>query len=172
MKKYLYIIAILGLAFAACSNEPNNRKTQIAQPELEETQFTFNEEPHTVKLTVEDDNLYTLEGDVTETNIGTYTATVTLNDTANYEWADGTTEPLSLNWSIVKIQIAKPALTANQFTFNESQHTVTISPINDDLYTLGGQTTGTAIGNYTATVTLIVDTDIYVWADGTTVPSH
>jgi len=34
------------------------------------------------------------------TNVSTYTATVALKDKANYEWADGTTDDLSLPWEI------------------------------------------------------------------------
>lgn len=32
---------------------------------------------------------------------GTFTATVTLTDTANYEWADGSTDPISFTWHVV-----------------------------------------------------------------------
>jgi hypothetical protein len=43
---------------------------------------------------------YALTGDVTGTEMGTYTARFTL--LANYEWADGTTDPLVLEWRIAE----------------------------------------------------------------------
>jgi len=42
------------------------------------------------------------------TNAGSYTATVALKDIANYEWADNTTEDLTLSWSIAKATAATP----------------------------------------------------------------
>ena len=44
---------------------------------------------------------YTLNGN-TATNAGEYTATATLNDTANTCWADVTTDAKSITWSIAK----------------------------------------------------------------------
>ena len=46
-------------------------------------------------------SLYTISGNK-QTNAGSYTATVSLNDTDNYTWSDGTTDNLSLSWSIGK----------------------------------------------------------------------
>ena len=57
-----------------------------------------NGSPHTVELTATN-AAYTLSGQ-TQTDVGDYNATVTLNDTSNYEWVDGTTTPLNLPWSI------------------------------------------------------------------------
>ena len=43
---------------------------------------------------------YTLSGDYKAAAVGTYTATATLEN--NYRWADGTTEPKTISWSISK----------------------------------------------------------------------
>ena len=66
------------------------------------------------------------------------------------------------------LKIAKPALVKNQFYYTGSEYTVTLNPANP-AYTLGGDSSATEIGDYTATVTL-VDAAKTVWADGTTVP--
>ena len=117
------LLFILAFAFTACANPANGGRTQIEKPELVQNHFTHNGSLHTVELTVEND-AYTLGGDVTGTDFGEYTATVTLNDIDRYEWPDGTTEPLNLTWTIGKQQIAKPELVQNHFTHTGSPHTV------------------------------------------------
>ena len=39
---------------------------------------------------------------VTQTDVGDYTSEFSLNDKANYEWADGTVENVSVSWSIAQ----------------------------------------------------------------------
>ena len=170
MFKVLGIIAIAVIfVFTACDD--GNRKTQIAKPALTQNQFTYNGSERTVTLNPAN-AAYTLGGQTSATAVGTYTATVTLTNTANYEWADGTSTALSLNWSITsaggKTQIAKPALTQIQFTYNGNTRTVTLNSTNT-AYTLSGDITKTNAGNYTATVTL-TNTANYEWTDGTTDP--
>ena len=43
-----------------------------------------------------------VSGDIKATNVGNYSITVSLNDKDNYEWKDGTTTDLVLNWSITQ----------------------------------------------------------------------
>ena len=43
-----------------------------------------------------------VSGDIKATNVGNYSITVSLKDKANYEWKDGTTTDLVLNWSITQ----------------------------------------------------------------------
>ena len=102
---------------------------------------------------------YTLEGHKA-TNVGTYTATATLNDTTRYEWADGTKEPKTIIWTIegTKIPVAITGLQYN----GKTQTGVKAGTG----YTLSGNT-GKAVGTYTATATLL---DGYMWEDGTREP--
>ena len=51
---------------------------------------------------------YTVAGNK-QTNAGTYEIAVTLNDAENYEWSNGTSETLTLSWTIAK---ATPVITA------------------------------------------------------------
>ena len=53
---------------------------------------------------VQGGDLYTLSGN-TGTNAGSYTATASLKDTANYRWDDGTTAAKTIGWSIGKAQL-------------------------------------------------------------------
>ena len=102
----LRITALLILLFSllSCQDPISGSKTKIAQPELEQSHFTYDGSPHTVALTTES-AAYTLGGDITATVLGTYTAIVSVTDTGNYEWEDGTTEPFQLNWIISSFNI-------------------------------------------------------------------
>ena len=163
---FLFTAIAVVFTLGACKS-PVGGKTQVAKPELEEDHFVFKGSPHTVELSVKN-AAYELGGDVTQTDFGSYTATVTLIDIGRYEWADGTTTPLNLNWSIGKQRIDKPELEEDHFVFNGSPHTVELTAEND-AYELGGDITKTDNGNYIATVTL-VDTANCEWDDGTSEP--
>jgi len=77
-----------------------NENTPLVRPSLSQSTFTFNGEAQNVTLNVSDLGYY-LGGDVTRTNAGNYTATVTLNE--GYAWDAGTSdEILNLPWSIGK----------------------------------------------------------------------
>ena len=47
-------------------------------------------------------NKMNFSGDIKATNVGNYSITVSLKDKDNYEWKDGTTADLVLNWSITQ----------------------------------------------------------------------
>lgn len=47
-------------------------------------------------------NKMNFSGDIKATNVGNYSITVSLKDKDNYEWKDGTTTNLVLNWSITQ----------------------------------------------------------------------
>ena len=100
---------------------------------------------------------YTLEGNKA-TNVGTYTATATLKE--DYKWADGTTEPKSITWSIegTKIPVAVTGL-----RYNGKMQTGVKAGTG---YTLTGNT-AKDVGTYTAVATLEAG---YMWEDGTTEP--
>ena len=54
---------------------------------------------------------YTLSGDARATDPGTYTATATLDE--NHVWSDGTTDPKTISWSIVKTEEAPATIESN-----------------------------------------------------------
>lgn len=59
---------------------------------------------------------YNLAGTYTAKNVGSYKAKVPLAE--GYEWSDGTTEPLTLTWSIAKAgQAVKTKVTTKSYTF-------------------------------------------------------
>ena len=59
----------------------------------------YNASEQTVSLTNFDSNYHEASGDLTKTDAGTYT--VSISPKSNYCWSDGTFAPKQLNWSIV-----------------------------------------------------------------------
>ena len=73
-------------------------KASVTKPEPTTVQFTYD---GTEKTVIAASEHYTVSGN-TATNAGSYTATVTLTDTANYTWSDGSTADVEITWSIAK----------------------------------------------------------------------
>ena len=112
---------------------------------------------------VEEGTGYTLTG-ASATNAGSYTATATLKEDPNYvyEWADGTTDPKTIEWTINKATIEVPE--SKTLTYNgEVQTGVAVATG----YTLSGMASATDAGSYQTTATL---EEGYIWADGSEAP--
>lgn len=62
--------------------------------------LTYNGQAQSPTLTGYDEDKMVLSGDTSGTNAGSYTAVVT--PTAQYKWADGSTEAKNIQWSIAK----------------------------------------------------------------------
>lgn len=136
---------------------------EVAIPAADSAEFTYTGEELT--YAIDENDAYTVN-DNAQTNAGTYTVTVTLNDTANYVWADGTTAAKTYEFVIGKVVVAAPAADSAEFTYTGTEQTYTIA--SSDYYTVDGDAQTNA-GTYTVTATLN-DADNYVWADGTTAP--
>jgi len=106
---------------------------------------------------------YTITGTTSSTNAGSFSASVALKNTTNYEWADGTITSITLPWSIAKAKITKP--TATNLVYNGSEQSAGIAT--NDNYTITGDVKGTFPGSFSASVAL-KNTTNYEWADGTT----
>lgn len=73
-----------------------------------------------------DSNLMTISGTTGAMNAGSYTASFSLNDTANHEWADGTTGQKNVTWSISKVS-GYLYLSSYNVTVTDSSLTVSIN---------------------------------------------
>ena len=78
----------------------------------------------------------------TATDAGTYTATVSLKDTANYVWSDGTTNSKSITFTILEVNYAEynnDAIVGYYITLSEAMENVTngntIKPLKDTIET-------------------------------------
>jgi hypothetical protein len=72
-------------------------KAKVEKPAESKSTFTYDGNAKTYNVAESD--LYTVSGNK-QTQAGDYTVTITLNDTNNYEWADGTTAPLQYAFHI------------------------------------------------------------------------
>ena len=96
-------------------------KMQIDIPDEDETIFIYNGSAQT--YTVAASSYYTVSGNV-QTEIGEYTVTITLNDTANTEWEDGTIADLEYDFEILT-----PSITVS-FTYS---YAGTVTPIAENV---------------------------------------
>ena len=79
-------------------------KIKVEIPALEQTEFEYTAQPHTVA--VAEDPRYTIVKGNEETNVGKYNAVVSLKDKVNYEWADGFAEDRMLSWEITPVTLS------------------------------------------------------------------
>ena len=83
-------------------------KKQITPPAADTTVFTYTADEQTYALAASPD--YTVSDNTVQTDVGDYTILVSLNDTANTEWADGTTEEKTYTFSIGPAALTVTAL--------------------------------------------------------------
>lgn len=101
-----------------------------------------------------------------KTDVGTYTATVTLTDTTNTQWADGTTSAKSVSWEITAKYFTIPSDPGSGNTYTGSSVNPTLTGFDSAWMT---KTVGTCIepGTYECTVSLNNKQNTK-WTDGTT----
>lgn len=98
-----------------------------------------------------------------QTNAGTYSATFTPK--TNYQWSDGTTAAKSVSWTIGRQTISAVPSQSGTLTYSGSAQSPSWSNYTTTKMTLGGTTSGTNAGSYSATFT---PSSNYKWSDGTT----
>ena len=108
-----------------------------------------------------DSNLQELSGTLGATDVGNYVTYVVLKDSANYEWVDGTTGNLTLNWKIIQATITDASVTLPQESYKitgseiKPEPTVVVNGrtlVKDTDYTVT-YTNNTNLGIATVTVT-------------------
>ena len=93
----------------------------------------------------------------TATNAGSYTVYYKVNGDGNYN----NVAVKSVTVTIAKAKVAKPVIDDNSFEYNGSEQGIAIAA--NDAYIVSGTTSATAVGSYSATVTLNSN---YTWSDG------
>ena len=108
----------------------------------------------------------TRTGNVTRTNAGTYPVTFAIIDSDNYEWKDGTTANVVLNWNINKLQVTKPTISGStEFTYNGNYQGLEFNNLDNTKVDVTGNNQ-VNVGSYTTTISL-KDSTNYEWTDGT-----
>ena len=88
-------------------------RVKVDKPQEDNTKFTYNGEDQTYQ--VADNELYTVTGNV-QKEAGSHTVKVTLKDTTNYEWNDGTTDAITFAFNIEAVKETKPDETKTEET--------------------------------------------------------
>ncbi len=135
-------------------------KAQVNKPAEDATVFIYNGEEQTYTLA---ENFLYIIGDCNMTNAGVKNITVSLKDTSNYEWADGSIEDLIFTFAINKQMVEKPTADSAVFTYSGFAQTYVIAE--SELYQVANNIQTNA-GVYTVTVAL-KDNNNYMWADET-----
>ena len=78
------------------------KKAQLEKVTLVKDTFEYTGDEIVSEESNFDSNKMNFSGDIKATNVGNYSITVSLKDKDNYEWKDGTTTDLVLNWSITQ----------------------------------------------------------------------
>lgn len=104
----------------------------------------------------------TLGGTTSGTNAGSYNAT--FMPTANYQWSDKSTAAKTVSWTIGRMNVSLPTQNGT-LTFNGKAQSPVWKDYSAAQLTLGGVTSGTNAGSYSATFT---PTGNYQWSDGST----
>ena len=78
------------------------KKAQLEKVTLVKDTFEYTGDEIVPQDSNFDLNNMNFSGDIKATNVGNYSITVSLKDKDNYEWKDGTTADLVLNWSITQ----------------------------------------------------------------------
>ncbi len=151
-------------------------KKKIAMPTETTETYTYddgNDIPY-VFASAGDSTGYTLANAV-RTNAGTYkdanAVKATLKDTANTEWTDGTTDPLTFTFTIAKKKIAMPTETTETYTYDDGNDiSYKFASVGDSAgYTVLNGVRKNA-GTYTgedAVKAALKDTANTEWTDGT-----
>ena len=105
----------------------------------------------------------TIGGEQSATAAGSHTATFT--PTSNYRWSDGTTEAKSVVWTIGRASISATPSQTGSLTYTGQAQSPSWTGYDATKMTLGGDTSGTNAGTYTATFT---PKSNYQWTDGGT----
>ena len=104
-------------------------KKQIAPPAADPTSFTYTSSAQT--YTLASNAAYTISPNTTQTNTGSYTITVSLNDTANTEWTDGTMAAKEYTFTISAAKLTVTALD-KRITAGQSAPDLTTPVLGED----------------------------------------
>ena len=102
------------------------------------------------------------KAETAQTNAGDYSSSFT--PTANFQWPDGTTAAKTVPWSIARAVLTVPTQSGN-LTYTGNAQSPTLTGYDANKMTLGGDTSKTDSGSYSATVTPKAN---YQWPDGAT----
>lgn len=133
-------------------------KKQVKVPVADLTSFTYDGSVKT--YVIGQSSFYTIDGNK-QTDAGEYIVTVSLNNTEDFEWDDGTVSAKTYNFRINKLRILVPLADTTSYTYNGTLQKYIL--IANDNYTISGNEQRNA-GTYVVEVSL-KDTKNCEWSD-------
>ena len=137
----------------------------IQKPTVTNKTYTYTGETQTVEIENYDTSVAIYAGNFTATMPSTYSITVT--PYKNYAWQDGTTNTITINWTIDKLKLEMPSVVGEYYYDNYKTISVSLTPYNHDLISVAGRTFAREEGTYSILVE-IKNPLIYEFTDGTT----
>lgn len=138
-------------------------KATIATVPSQSGSLTYTGSSQSPKWANYDEDKLTLGGTTSGTDAGSYNATFTPK--VNYQWQDGGTGEKTAEWAIGRATIAAVPSQSGTVTYTGSAQSPTWANYDSAKLTIGGTTSGTNAGNYTASFT---PKENYQWSDGGT----
>ena len=136
----------------------------VPKPTISGT-FTFDNSAKSPTVTGYDAAAMTKTGTESATAAGSYSITYTPK--SGYAWTDGTTAPVTLNWSIAKRLITIPSISNTSKTYNGTAQSPTIANVTSGYVTQSGTASATNAGSYSVTWSLTYSAST-TWTDNTT----
>jgi len=141
------------------------KKYSIAKPTIDLGTFFYDGNQKQLLLNGFNSDRMQISGNQA-TEVGTYEATVSIKNKANYSWPDGSTDDLVFEWKIEKNNVTKPSIGNNRFEYNGEEHTLEVLGFNPETQEIYGNVE-TEAGHYQAIVYL---KENWTWQDGTEDP--
>ena len=135
----------------------------VEKPEATGT-YTYDGTAQTFAITGGDRDYYTVEGQTSGTNAGSYEATASLNDATETAWADNTKDDVSLTWTIAPKAITPTIadISDQGYTGGQIKPEITVTdgetPLTKDDYTVSyGDNINVGENNGSVTITAVSD---------------
>ena len=142
----------------------------IAKPAIVGT-YTYNGSSQTVSIQNLDSEHVTVTGTTSATDANTYQLTFSLNS-RNVAWADGTSDDITLLWTIERASVAPPVKVNRTYTYNGSEQTLELTGFDSAIMAKTGTykaTNATPSGSL-YNMSVVLTSSNYQWTDGTTAP--
>lgn len=138
----------------------------VPVPNVSDTKFKYDGTIHSPKLGNYDGNIVSVSGTLNAVNSGIYTVIFSLNDKEYCRWENGSSENISVEWSIGKIMLKKPTAINLEFVYNGGYHLPVIHGVNEKYMVASGNPAQVNAGDYACIISL-KDKVNYIWDDGT-----
>ena len=140
---------------------------KLAKPAAAVTTFTFNNSAQSLNVSNFDSNYISQNGNVSATNVNSYSAVYKLKNTTNTKWSDNSTADVTINWKINVLKLEKPSAAVTEFQHDGNTKTLSISNFNSTYENQTGTISAANVGTYSVIFSLKSTTNT-TWNDNST----